>query len=291
MAFEILNNSQVTPPRLHSMVRLASQLRQPIRKDLFNALQPVEALPKLTNQEAATSVFAAARSCGLLAEDAEGVVRLQVAPEAVETLAAFRRYMQGALLDVTDDGEDNFLLNLYSAWYAAQDDRVFKFEQKDFEIRFREALFPGADERRFNTTKLRGWRVWAAFLGHGWLLEQGGRTVLVPDARTRIEPLLGRLLPERQSSVRLGDFMEQLGEHCPELDGGTLFRRCAQVSRTSDIFGNRLSLMLSNALRVLDTAGLIRLTLQADAPVKWQLYPAAGQAHGQVSHIQLGRVA
>lgn len=85
--------------------------------------------------------------------------------------------------------------------------------------------------------------------------------------------------------------MEQLGEHCPELDGGTLFRRCAQVSRTSDIFGNRLSLMLSNAIRVLDTAGLIRLTLQADAPVKWLLYPAAGHAHQQVSHIQLGRAA
>lgn len=291
MAYEILNHLQVTPPRLHSMVRLTSQLRQPSRKDIFNTLQPVEALPKLTNQEAATNVFAAARNCRLLAEDAEGIVRLQVAPEAVETLAAFRRYMQGALLHVTDDGEDNFLLNLYSAWYAAQDDRVFKFEQKDFELRFNEALFPDADERRFNTTKLRGWRAWAAFLGHGWLLDQSARTVLVPDARMRIEPLLGRLLPEQQSTVRLGEFMEQLGEYCPELDGGTLFRRCAQVSRTSDIFGNRLSLMLSNALRGLDTAGLLRLTLQADTPIKWRLYPAVGHTHQQVSHIQLGRVA
>lgn len=291
MAYEILNHLQVTPPRLHSMARLTPLLRLPSRTNLLDALQPLDALPKQTNQEAAKNVLDAARSCGLLIEDAEGVMRLRVSRESIETLAAFRRYMQGALLQITDDSEDNYLLNLYSAWYAAQDDRIFKFEQKDFELRFNEALFPDADERRFNTTKLRGWRIWAAFLGHGWLLNQGGSTLLVPDARMRLEPLLGRLLPEEQSTVRLGEFMEQLGEHCPELDGGTLFHRCATVSRTSELFGNRISLMLSNALRVLDTAGLIRLTLRADAPVKWQLYPAAGHAHQQVSHIQLGSAA
>jgi hypothetical protein len=199
--------------------------------------------------------------------------------------------MQQSLLGITDDGEDNYLLNIYSAWYAAQDDRVFKFEQKDFEVRFNDALFPDAEERRFNTTKLRGWRLWAAFLGHGWVLEQGGKSLLVPDARTRVEALLPNLLPEGQSVVRFSDFMEQLGELCPEVDGGRLFRNCAQVSKTSELFGNRLSLMLSNALRVLDGVGAIRLTLQADAPIKWQLYPAAGHAHQQISHVQLGRAA
>jgi hypothetical protein len=273
------------------MVRLIPLLRQPSRKDLFDALQPVDALPKLANQEAASGVFTAARSCGLLTEDADGGVRLQVSSDAVETLAGFRRHMQQSLLGITDDGEDNYLLNIYCAWYAAQDDRVFKFDQKDFEVRFNEALFPDSEARRFNTTKLRGWLVWAAFLGHGWPLAPGGKTLLVPDARTRVEPLLSRLLPEGQSAVRMGDFMEQLGERCPELDGGTLFKRCAQVSRTSELFGNRMSLMLSNALRVLDTAGSIRLMLQADAPVKWQLYPAAGHRHQQISHIQLGRAA
>lgn len=292
MAFEIINNSQVTPPRLYAMVRLVPLLRQPNRKSLFDMLQPKEALPKLDNQEASTGVFTAARSCNMLVEDPDGVVRLLVPADAVQSLTAFRRHSQQSLLGVTDDGEANYLLNIYSAWYAAQDDRVFKFEQKDFESRFNEALFPDAEERRFNTIKLRGWQVWASFLGHGWPLAQsGGRSVMVPDARTRVEPLLSRLLPEGQSAVRMSDFMERLSDCCPELDGGTLFRRCAQVSRTSDVFGNRLSLMLSNALRLLDSTGFIRLTLQADAPIKWQLYPAAGHTHQQVSHIQFGRVA
>jgi len=291
MAFEILNNALVTPPRLHGMVRIVPLLRQPDKKNLFDMVQPVDALPKQANQIAAEGVFAAAKSCKLLAEGDDEVVRLQVPLDVVETLAAFRRHMQQSLLGITDDGEDNYLLNIYSAWYAAQDDRVFKFEPKDFEQRFNEALFPDSDSRRFNTTKLRGWQSWAAFLGHGWPLAQSTRDVLVPDARIRIEPLLSQLLPEGPSAVRFGDFMDPLGERCPELDGGTLFRRCAQVSRTSDLFGNRLSLMLSNALRALDTVGAIRLMLQADASVKWQLYPAAGHQRQQISHIQIGRAA
>lgn len=291
MAFEILNNAQVTPPRLHALVRLVPVVRQPTRADLFNLLQPLRALPKQENQIAVDGVFAAARSCGLLSEDAENIVRLNVSPESIDTLISFRRHMQLKLLGITDDGDDNFLLNIYSAWYAAQDDRVFKFSQKDFELRFNEALFAESDTRRFNTTKLRGWQNWARFLGHGWWLEQGSKSLLVPNAQGRIEPKLNHLLPEGQSAVRVGDFMEQLGEQCPELDGGTLFQRCAQVSHTTAVFGNRLSLMLSNALRTLDTIGVIQLMLQADAPVKWQLYPAVGHKHQLISHIRLARTA
>ncbi len=167
MAFEILNNALVTPPRLHAMIRLVStvsepprpMIPEPTRADLFNLLQPTDALPKLSNQEAALGVFTAARHCGLLSEDANDVVKLQVPKDSVESLAAFRRHMQRAILCVTDDTADNYLLNIYSAWYAVQDDRVFKFESKDFEVRFNDELFPDSEARQFNTTKMRGWRV------------------------------------------------------------------------------------------------------------------------------------
>jgi len=291
MAFEILNNAQVTPPRLHAMVRLVPQLRDPSRQDLCDLLQPSAALPQLENQEAASGVFTAARSCGLVTEDVGGAIRLLVPAEAVETLAAFRRHLQGALLGITDDAADNYLLNIYTAWYAVQDDRVFKFELKDFEVRFNSEVFPEAESRQFNITKLRGWRLWAAFLGLGWSMKFGNRELIVPDARDRIQPLLGRLLPERESMVRFGDFMEQLAEHCPELDGGSLFMRCLQMSRGANHHDSRLSLMLSTALRVLHEAGEIVLTSQADAPTKWQLYPAVGHRFAQISHIHRGRAA
>lgn len=291
MAFEILNNSQVTPPRLHAMVRLASRVKAPERQDLYDLLQPKEALPKLDGQEAAKGVYTAARNCGLLAEDDEKVVGLLLDPRSVESLADFRRHMQRALLGVADDSADNYLLNIYSAWYAVQGDRVFQFSLKDFETRFNSEIFPEAEGRQFNTTKLNGWRDWAAFLGLGWPMRFGNREVVVPDAHDRIEPLLNILLPEGEQEVLFGTFMDQLAEHCPELDGGVLFNRCWQASRGAEQRGNKLSLMLSNGLRVLHEAGSIQLDLVRDAAVKWQLYPAVGHPVEQVSHISRRRVA
>lgn len=88
-----------------------------------------------------------------------------------------------------------------------------------------------------------------------------------------------------------GTFMDQLAEHCPELDGGVLFNRCWQASRGAEQRGNRLSLMLSNGLRVLHEAGAVQLDLVADAAIKWRLYPAVGHPVAQVSHIRRRRPA
>lgn len=291
MAFEILNNSQVTPPRLHAMVRLTSRIKSPDRERLYDLLQPSFALPKLENQEAAKGVFTAARSCGLLVEDEQKVVALQVDPKSVERLADFRQHMQLALLGITDDNADNYLLNIYSAWYAVQNDRVFQFERKEFETRFNSEIFPDAEGRQFNTTKLNGWRDWAVFLGLGWNLRLGGRDLVVPDAHDRLEPLLGQLLPEGERPVTFGAFMDLLAERCPELDGGVLFDRCWQASRGAEPRGGQLSLMLSSGLRVLHEAGAIELSLVADAATKWQLYPALGHPVAQVSHIRRRRAA
>ncbi len=288
MAFEILNSAPVTPPRLHALVRLAGRLREPTRADLFDLLQPTFALPKLDNQNTVGDVFTAARSCGLLVED-ERKVELLVEPQSVERLEDFRRHMQSVLLGVTDEGSDNYLLSLYSAWYVAQDDRVLRFVLKDFEVRFNSEIAPEAESRQFNTTKLNGWRNWAAFLGLGWPMTLGARRLLAPDARGRLEPLLGLLLPEGERPIVLGAFMDPLAERCPELDGGLLFERCWQASRGSERRGNRLSLALSNGLRVLHDTGVIELFLQPDAATRWQLFPAVGHPVQYISHIRRRR--
>ncbi len=290
MAFEILNNSQVTPPRMHALVRLTSRLKAPVRQSLYDLLQPTFALPKLENQEAAKGVFTAARSCGLLTENDAKTVVLQVEAAAVEHLGAFRRHMQQVLFGITDDSADNYLLNMYSAWYAVQNDRVFQFALKDFETRFNSEIFPEAEGRHFNTTKLNGWRDWAVFLGLGWNLRLSGRELVVPDAHERLAPLLDQLLPEGERPILFGSFMDRLAEDCPELDGGMLFTRCWQASRGAESPGSQLSLMLSSGLRVLHEAEVIELSLVGDAATKWQLYPALGRPT-QVSHIRRSRAA
>jgi hypothetical protein len=51
--------------------------------------------------------------------------------------------------------------------------------------------------------------------------------------------------------------------------------------------GNRLSLMLSTALRVLHEQGHIVLEKRADATETWTLFPAQTY-HNQITHIRRG---
>jgi hypothetical protein len=89
-----------------------------------------------------------------------------------------------------------------------------------------------------------------------------------------------------QTGLTFAQFMERLAHICPELDGGHLFKYCWQASRGGEERGNRLSLMLSTALRTLDGLGHLRLLSQADASENWRLYPAEGSRHQQVTHIE-----
>jgi hypothetical protein len=75
-------------------------------------------------------------------------------------------------------------------------------------------------------------------------------------------------------------------ELCPELDSGSLFEQCWQASRGAEQRGNRLSLMLSNALRQLHDSGILELVDQADAINKWSLYKATGHPIQQVTHLK-----
>lgn len=286
MAFEILNSATITPHRLHAMVRLIPRLKNlnPSRNDVLNMLQP-EILSK--NQNTSADVYKAARHCNLIQEsEGEGVVSLVVDQDQIETFQNFQRQMQRILTGITDEQENNHLLNIYTAWYAVQNESILTYTRKDFESHFNKQVYPGEEDRQFNTTKFNGWRTWAAFLGWGRLMKKGTFDILVPDATLRIEPLLGCLLPDGEQLVSFGAFVQNLAATCPELDGGVLFNYCWKASRGAEQRGTRLSLMLSTALRVLHNLEQIELVRQADASYLWQLYPAMGHPVQEVSHIR-----
>lgn len=285
MGFEILNSADITPHRLHALLRLVSRLRSPSREDILNLLQP-RSLPAVKNQTAAANVYAAARSCNLIAESADNVVVLTLPSELIERAEDYRRHMQNILLGITEEDADNHLLNIYTAWYAVQDERVFRIDRKQFETEFNREIYPQAEIRPFNETKLTGWRLWAAFLGCGWPMPFGNSELLIPDAHDRLLPLLDKFLPEDKHDIPFGDFMVTLAEFCPELDGGVLFERCWRASRGGVDRGNTLSLMLSTALRTLHDRKQIELVLRPDALEKWHLFAASGHELGSLSHIR-----
>jgi hypothetical protein len=292
---EIINNGQITPHRLHSLVRLVSRLDSPTREELLNLLQPPGLID---NQDAAKAVYGAARQHNLIYEQADGDKKVTLHPDLscsakVESVEAFRAYMRQQLLGIDDDGKDNYLLNLFTAWYVVQNERVFQHSKRETIMRFNAELYPQeeADDqdqgRAFNEVKFNAWLPWATFLGFGWSMRFGPTDMLMPDSYDRLKALVPDLLSEEEKFVPFGIFAGRLAKACPELDGGKLFEMCWQASRGAEIRGNRLSLMLSTALRVLHKSGKIELMRQPDATDMWQLYPAEGYPISQITHIRL----
>lgn len=292
---EIINNNQITPHRLHALVRLVPRLRNPNKESLLDLLQPPDLIG---NQDAGKAVYKAAIRYRLIVEEEYGNGRIALHedignPKNIESIEGFRSFMQKRLTGIDNDQEDNYLLNFVTAWYAVQNERIFRYKKKnDISQHFNADMDPRSqadrleEGRMFNPTKLNGWLTWASFLGWGWPMTIGKLELLIPDAHNRIQPVLPLLFPN-QEEVPIAQFADNLAKVCPELDGGSLFDKCWQVSRGAETRGNQISLMLSTGLRSLHNSGKIKLIHHADAVDVWQLYPAQGHPLHQITHIQL----
>lgn len=293
---ELINSGrQITPHRLHALVRLVSRLENPTQEDLLNFLQPPGLIE---NQKAAREVFKVAKQHNLITENLDKGKTVSLHKDIdpsinIELVDEFRACMREKLLGINEDGEDNYLFNLFTAWYAVQNERVFGYTKKDIIIHFNTQLFPyeeineESEGRALSDVKLNAWLEWAAFLGFGWFMRLGTTEILVPDAYDRLKAILPTLLPQTEEVVTFRDFSTRLTKTCPELDNGSLFEKCWQASRGAEIRGNQLSLMLSTGLRTLHYSGHIELIRQADASDIWRLYPAEGYSIQEITHIRL----
>ena len=288
MGFEMIKDKLVvTPQRIHALVTCVHVLQEVPRETLMDLLQP-DAITD--NQDTTKIIYRYARRYDLIQENQmpDHRVSLAVSPVVASDPEAFRQHMQRVLLGVTDESQDNFLLSQFAAWYAAQDERVMDYSKADFEAKFHEDLYPSAAQRVLaEQPGISAWRTWAEFLGWGWPLKfaQGEEAKIVPDATSRIRPLLPTLLPDAGVDVPFGSFVARLGASCPELDGGVLYGRCWEAGRGGEARGNRVSLMVSTALRVLNQEGAITLVDRRDVPDTWALFPA--QSHiTRVTHVR-----
>lgn len=284
MPYEIINSGPVTPHRLYALIHLVSRLEKVSRSDLMNYVQP----PDLgwENQNTAEEVINAAIRCKLVSETgSHKTIQWNTNIPPLENFEEYRCWMQDLLLGNTKETEPNFLLNIFSAWYIVQDERVFDYS-RGIVKHFNDDIFPEDTERSFNSTKLNSWETWASFLGFGWFNREN--SLLIPDAHDRINPKLDELFVKSKQELTLGDFIRRLSTKCPELDGGVLFNRCFQISRQAQSSRNQLSLALSTALRVLNEEKRIKLIKRADSSENWQLYPASGYELDRVTHIRIG---
>lgn len=283
MAYEIINNGQVTPHRLGALLRLVARLPAPDLAQLRDLLQPSVLGGE---RDAVERVYRAAISLDLIAEQQRSgrtVAQLAVAADAIANESDFRQVLRERLTGVTDGRKANFLLNQIAAWYAAQDERVLSMTQNDVAAAFNAEMYRGVQEKTINSTKLAAWREWSVAIGWGW---SSTRDMFIPDAFGRLEAALNQIDIPAREPVEFGRFAQSLTAICPELDGGRLFRQVV-AGRVSQ--GNQLSLMLSTGLRGLHDSGRLKLEWVADAQETWTLYPAIGHpVRDEVTHVSLG---
>lgn len=279
MAYEIINNAQINPQRLYALVRLVSTHSGIEEGKILALLQP---MPLNKNTLAAEELLDAAVKTKLIKGDIQRCYEANFRYKEVETYKQFRTMMQKQLLGIVDEDGDNYLLNLFTAWFAVKDEEYLKNpDLKDMAVDFNNALFPDAESRAINSTKLGGMDDWLIFLGYGWKLNN---YFLMPDATLRLDPLVDELLTSPEE-IPFGKFMKKLSKICPELDRGVLFEKCLQVTKGSKPRGNQLSLMLSTALRTLHHQKRIRLNSLRDASDTWALYPDMIDTNSTITHI------
>jgi hypothetical protein len=256
-----------------------------------NLVQPDTIANKNENsraKEISTSVYTLCLSCGFIVEegDKQKTSRLNIPAESVETVEAFRRYLQGTLLRCVQPNDDNYLLNQFAAWYIAQDERVLSESGDEIVGRFNEDL--SADDRKTFTshTMLPSWHDWAVFLGLGWSYGLGrGSDKLMPDVSTLLVDWLDVWL-KPQERLAINNAIERISKQFPQLDGGELYQLCWQASRGS-VAPTTLSLALSTGLRVLEKQGIVKLLNLPDAPVRRTLFPTQTYTN-VVTHIERG---
>ena len=287
MTYELFNDGDATPNRLHGLLRLVARRPNISAEELCGLLQPASLM---ANTHAAEVVLDAAYKLDLArgSTGKQGRVQLAVDQEAIEEIDAFRNTMSRCLLGITDVDGKNFVFNLFTAWYAAQDADVFRATAVDLSDEFNSTVFPGAQGQEMNSTKFPAWRTWATFLGYGWIVTRGSSRVLVPDCRKRITEFIDAWLPNDETRMPFATFIEHVGRDCPELDGGSLFGRTLQSGVANQERGQRVSLMLSTALRGLHDSGRCTLIRLADAQDVWHLFPASGHEVQDVTHISRG---
>ena len=241
MGHEIIKNHLTgTPQRIFAALALIQQLGRCPQRELMELLQPQVTRTDQLYQAVADNLVIYGMA------DRDDSRDRELTPTAIgkslTSIDAFRTYMQQRLLRATREEDDNFLLGLFTAWYAVQDEQVLIWNKADYEARFHTNLFPAVNERPLsNNPDLNAWQLWAEFLGWGWTLTLTERPLvndrrnpserrssserrIIPDATVRLRPLVDKVLPA-DGPLPFGQFVEQLSAHCPELDGGVLFER------------------------------------------------------------------
>lgn len=262
----LLSSTQGTPERVWSALRIVEAEGGRIkRQDLWTWLNPpfrVGGQPRPLTGEADRQTVNAAASLELLIGD--GADYSLGAPGSL-TYQGYADVVHDRLCGLTPEHADYILLEAF-AWsaLAADDWGTLWTGASDFADRVEAALGDpqAGDARRFNSTKQTPWRRWMCFLGLG--VDLPGRQGFHAHVTQRVDLELRRAELPLDVALPIHEVLDVLGRRMPYLDRGVLRAEVAARSGKNDD-RDRLSLLLSTALRELHDEGRLELDRRGDA--------------------------
>jgi hypothetical protein len=277
----MFTDSTATPTRMEVLVDLLRQFRdcKTTVKTIRELLQP-SGLPGFSgNYQQSKDIVSAARELGLIHDEAVGHIQLRD--------IAGNRPARVVLLETIDHkvltGEsDELWFALFYSYLLGRNEVASVGDGDRWERDFNNDLFGDEEvKNRFNRTKYTGLRRWYRYSGLGW---HDSSDTLVPNPYHRLKRALPKIFDDA-SILEIGKFMTQLAAVCPELDGGTVFKRS---NSTFDAKLRRCTAGLSHALVDLHDDGVLELNCPADTD-GWSIAAASPPRDGKM--LRTDRVA
>ncbi len=247
-----------TPARVETLLDVLrrEEDRRWTRDAILRLLQP-EALPDVrANRPQAAKMLLAAQELGLVAIHDSGYLTLNFRSDQRDTRALLTAALDEQVLGRLD--VEPYFAPFYSWLLGLGKEGARDQTNADAADKFRKAYPRATQENPFNRDKVSGLHRWFGYAGLGWYDPRG---VFQCDPYERLRrrlPLLfgeGHILP-------VIDFARRLAEHCPELDGGAIFR-AVHSSYPAD--AGKFTLGVSQALVELHLDGVLRLHCPDDS--------------------------
>lgn len=257
----MFTDQPVTPVRLEVLLDLLRRYSSGLKREvIYELLQPQ---PLCDDPKKTTSLQTVGAALQLdLAEEKQNVITLNKHFDKNKSIK--ENILRAVDRMVLSSLEIELYLSLYYAYYLGLDKKVYDrlgFSRDKWVEQFNKDVFNNEPQSNpFNATKHTGLDRWFSYFGLGWY-DSNDQFQANPYER------LLRSLPDifRGESELYGDqFMKQLSEVCPELDGGEIFLK-ANKYRGYNPEDKQCTLGLSHAFVELHEDKIITLECPVDS--------------------------
>lgn len=249
------------PERVYVLCKIVE--KGPISgSELREKMEPAE-----LNANTSTVYFpdyrAAAEELGLIITS-DNMISLAVDPSVIESRQTMRKYVNGVLRKFSD----GLFYQVTHAYYMLGADAL-KTEKNLSNLG---PLMSELTGQKVDAMDMRAWRFWVSYLGLGYLQKM----FMIPNADVFLQDVIELAGLEKGKKYSFGEFINRISPYCG-------------IIMDENLKNRRLSYGMSNGLRTLHDAGILKMEHFLDQKDIWTLYPlSVHPIRDTVTNITIG---